>query len=68
MPNPLETLRSRIDQRQVLVGVIGLGYVGLPLLQAFIKAGFRTIGYDIDQAKVDRLLAGESYIRHIPAE
>jgi UDP-N-acetyl-D-glucosamine dehydrogenase len=68
MPNPLETLRSRIDQRQVLVGVIGLGYVGLPLLQAFNKAGFRTIGYDIDQAKVDRLLAGESYIRHIPAE
>ena len=43
MPNPLETLRSRIDQRHVLVGVIGLGYVGLPLLQAFIKAGFRTI-------------------------
>jgi UDP-N-acetyl-D-glucosamine dehydrogenase len=68
MPNPLETLQSQIDQKQALVGVIDLGYVGLPLLQAFIKAGFRTVGYDIDQAKVDRLLAGESYIRHIPAE
>ena len=50
------------------MGVIGLGYVGLPLIQAFIKAGFSTIGYDVDQAKVDQLLAGKSYISHIPAQ
>ena len=42
--------------------------VGLPLLRAFIKAGFGTIGYDIDQAKVDQLLQGQSYIAHIPSD
>jgi UDP-N-acetyl-D-glucosamine dehydrogenase len=50
------------------VGVIGLGYVGLPLVRAFVAAGFRTMGFDVDQAKVQDLLAGKSYIRHIPAE
>ena len=63
-----EQLREKIARKTAKVGVIGLGYVGLPLLQAFIKAGFHTIGYDIDQAKVARLLAGESYIRHVPSE
>jgi UDP-N-acetyl-D-glucosamine dehydrogenase len=48
------------------VGVIGLGYVGLPLLREFLEKGFRAIGFDIDPAKVDRLNKGESYIRHIP--
>ncbi|MGE0608668.1 MAG: nucleotide sugar dehydrogenase, partial [Pirellulales bacterium] len=50
------------------VGIIGLGYVGLPLIQAFMKAGFNTIGYDVDQSKVDSLLAGKSYISHIKSE
>jgi UDP-N-acetyl-D-glucosamine dehydrogenase len=50
------------------VGIIGLGYVGLPLVRAFVEAGFSTLGFDVDQTKVDRLLAGESYIGHIPAE
>jgi UDP-N-acetyl-D-glucosamine dehydrogenase len=45
-----------------------LGYVGLPLIRAFIKVGFHTLGFDIDQTKVDKLLAGQSYIKHIPAE
>jgi len=47
--------------------VNGLGYVGLPLVRAFIGAGFSTMGFDVDQAKVDRLLAGQSYIGHIPS-
>jgi UDP-N-acetyl-D-glucosamine dehydrogenase len=68
MSSTSELLRDRIASRNAKVGVIGLGYVGLPLLQAFIKAGFQTIGYDIDQTKVDHLLAGESYIRHVPPE
>jgi UDP-N-acetyl-D-glucosamine dehydrogenase len=68
VPTTFEVLKSKIDTKTATVGVIGLGYVGLPLLQAFIKAGFQTIGYDIDRTKVDRLLAGESYIKHIPAE
>lgn len=49
------------------IGVVGLGYVGLPLIQAFVKAGFRTMGFDVDQSKVDRLKTGQSYIGHIPS-
>ena len=64
--------RARLEtlfvDKTARVGVIGLGYVGLPLIRAFIKAGFRTLGFDVDANKVQRLLAGESYIRHIPAE
>lgn len=61
-------LIQKIKERTAGVGVIGLGYVGLPLVQEFSKAGFRVIGLDIDQNKVDRLSRGESYIRHIPSE
>lgn len=68
MAGTSEILAGKIADKSARVGVIGLGYVGLPLLQAFIKAGFSTIGYDVDQTKVERLLAGESYIAHIPAE
>ncbi len=62
-----ELLEQRIRDRAAVVGVIGLGYVGLPLIKAFVEAGFKTIGFDVDQAKVDRLLAGQSYIEHIPS-
>ena len=65
MTNPLE---QAIGEKSATVGVIGLGYVGLPLVRTFVAAGFRTLGFDVDQAKVDRLLAGESYIEHIPVE
>ena len=60
-------LKQAISNKTATVGVVGLGYVGLPLIQAFIRAGFRTMGFDIDQSKVKRLLAGESYIGHIPS-
>ncbi|MEC7696065.1 MAG: nucleotide sugar dehydrogenase [Planctomycetota bacterium] len=60
-------LGAAIENGTASVGVIGLGYVGLPLIDAFATSGFRTIGFDIDQKKVDRLLAGESYIGHISA-
>jgi len=63
-----EALEKKIRDKSAVVGVIGLGYVGLPLLNAFIKAGFRTIGFDIDQRKVETLLQGKSYIKHIPPE
>jgi UDP-N-acetyl-D-glucosamine dehydrogenase len=59
---------SRIQKRDFVVGVVGLGYVGLPLLLCFVEKGFRTIGIDIDSKKGIALLKGESYIRHIPAE
>jgi UDP-N-acetyl-D-glucosamine dehydrogenase len=61
------SLLSRIDRREAVVGVIGLGYVGLPLIRAFGDKGFRTIGFDVDPAKVKALNAGESYIRQIPS-
>ena len=64
----IHTLEEAIGNRSAKIGVIGLGYVGLPLIRAFISAGFRTLGFDIDQSKVDKLLAGQSYIKHISAE
>ena len=63
-----EALEQKIRDKSAVVGVIGLGYVGLPLLNAFIKAGFKTIGFDIDHKKVETLRQGQSYIKHIPAE
>jgi len=61
-------LKTAIAGKSATIGVVGLGYVGIPLIQAFIKAGFNTMGFDIDQSKVDRLLAGQSYIGHIPSD
>ncbi|MFH0921264.1 MAG: nucleotide sugar dehydrogenase [Fibrobacterota bacterium] len=55
-------LLKKIKDRTACVGVIGQGYVGLPLALEFAKAGFTTIGFDVDQAKVDRLNKGDSYI------
>ena len=63
-----ESLRSAIDERRICVGIVGLGYVGLPLVQAFLAAGYRVRGYDVDDGKVSSLKAGRSYIKHIPSE
>ena len=59
-------LLARLQDRAATVGVIGLGYVGLPLARALARAGFRVLGFDIDAAKVDKLNAGLSYIKQIP--
>jgi UDP-N-acetyl-D-glucosamine dehydrogenase len=61
------SLEEAIRRRTAKVGVIGLGYVGLPLIRAFVRAGYPTMGFDVDQGKVDRLVAGQSYIGHIPS-
>ena len=66
MPEALSSLRTRIDRRTATVGIIGLGYVGLPLARAFSAAGFPVLGFDIDAAKVAKLNAGRSYIKQIP--
>jgi UDP-N-acetyl-D-glucosamine dehydrogenase len=63
-----ESLEQKLNNKSAIVGVIGLGYVGLPLIRAFIAGGYRTMGFDVDATKVERLLAGESYIGHIPSE
>ena len=56
---------SLVEKRELRVGIIGLGYVGLPLVLLFSQEGFAVTGFDIDAAKVDRLNAGESYIHRI---
>ena len=61
-------LLSKIQRKEAKVGIIGLGYVGLPLLIRFGKAGFPIMGFDIDTRKIDALLHGRSYIKHIPIE
>ena len=61
-------LLNRIKNRQAAVGVIGIGYVGLPLVIEFCKAGFPVTGLDVDQRKIDMLLQGQSYIKHIQNE
>jgi UDP-N-acetyl-D-glucosamine dehydrogenase len=63
-----DSLLDRITNRTARVGVIGLGYVGLPLALLFEEAGFPVIGFDVDPAKAEALHRGESYIRHIGAE
>jgi UDP-N-acetyl-D-glucosamine dehydrogenase len=64
--NRLHELGQRIDAREACIGVIGLGYVGLPLAVEFSKAGFRVTGFDVDANKVDALGKGVSYIDDVP--
>jgi UDP-N-acetyl-D-glucosamine dehydrogenase len=61
-------LIDKIQDRSATVGVIGLGYVGLPLVIQFVKAGFTSYGFDVDPEKIKCLEAGKSYIKHIPSE
>ncbi|MCE9532520.1 MAG: nucleotide sugar dehydrogenase [Planctomycetes bacterium] len=67
MSTSFSALLSRIQSRQAVVGIIGLGYVGLPLARAFSQNGFRVLGFDVDPAKVRKLTDGQSYIQQIPA-
>jgi len=61
------TLIEKINSNSTIIGVIGLGYVGLPLVIRFSEEDFRVVGFDIDEEKVQKLNDGESYLRHIPA-
>lgn len=62
-----ERFLERVKSRDCQVGVLGLGYVGLPLCLAFAEAGFRALGFDVDAKKVEILAAGGSYIEHMDA-
>jgi UDP-N-acetyl-D-glucosamine dehydrogenase len=59
------SLEEKIAARSAVIGIIGLGYVGLPLALAFVEGGFPVLGFDIDPGKVERLSAGDCYIRHL---
>ena len=63
----MTTLNQKLQDRNALVGVIGLGYVGLPLAVAFGEAGYSVLGFEVDSSKVDALLEGTSYIPDIDA-
>lgn len=62
MKNIKETLIKKIENHEIVVGVVGLGYVGLPLAVEKAKAGFKTIGFDVQQEKVDLVNQGHNYI------
>lgn len=64
----MNELLGKIQKKEATVGIIGLGYVGLPLLIRFGEAGFPLIGFDVDSRKVNDLLHGQSYIKHIPMQ
>ena len=59
------SLLPKVQDGSAIIGVIGLGYVGLPLLHAFHTAGFRVMGFDIDPRKIEALRAGKNYLKHL---
>lgn len=61
-------LLKKIEGKQAKLGVIGLGYVGLPLAVEFARAGFTVVGYDVDARRVGELMAGKSYIPDVPSD
>jgi UDP-N-acetyl-D-glucosamine dehydrogenase len=64
----LNTLQAKLNDKTALIGIVGLGYVGLPLLLRYVEAGYRVLGLDIDPDKPAKLHRGETYIKHISAE
>ncbi len=62
-----QTLLKKIESKQAVVGVMGLGYVGLPLVREFARGGLKSVGFDVDPEKIKKLNAGKSYIEHIPS-
>lgn len=64
----LERLVAKLNNRSAVIGIVGLGYVGLPLMLRYADIGFRVLGIDIDAEKVGRLNNGQSYIEHISAK
>src|ERR1700704_4968065 len=63
-----EVLAEKIRTRGARVGVIGLGYVGLPLAVEFARAGFTVTGFDVDASKIAEINAGRSYIPDVPGD
>ena len=63
-----DVLKEKIETNTALVGVIGLGYVGLPLAHAMHQGGLPVLGFDVDQSKIDKLATGENYLKHLGAD
>lgn len=67
MSEQKQTSIAKFKNKEALIGILGLGYVGLPLMLRYNAIGFRVLGIDIDESKVNALNSGQSYIEHIPA-
>jgi UDP-N-acetyl-D-glucosamine dehydrogenase len=67
-PSAGDTLLAKAADRSALFGIVGLGYVGLPLAMELVRAGYRVLGFDISTGAVERLNRGESHIQDVPAE
>lgn len=61
------TLIEKLNNKTAVIGIVGLGYVGLPLMLRYVEVGYRVLGFDIDKSKVESLKQGGSYIEHIPS-
>ena len=61
----MSPLLTKLKDKTAVVGVVGLGYVGLPLMAAFHRAGLRVIGFDLDPRKIEMLHKGENYLKHL---
>ena len=59
---------QKFADKTAKIGIVGLGYVGLPLMLRYVDIGYQVLGFDIDKTKVDKLNKGESYIEHIPSD
>jgi UDP-N-acetyl-D-glucosamine dehydrogenase len=64
----LDSLITKLKEKKAVIGIVGLGYVGLPLMLRYCEVGYKVVGFDVDQSKVDLLRNGESYIEHIPSQ
>ena len=63
--SPAATLMHKLESKTATIGVVGLGYVGLPLARAIFDAGYKVIGYDLDTTKIEKLKRGENYYHHL---
>jgi len=66
--NEINELLSKIESRDAVIGIIGLGYVGLPLCREFVRGGAKVLGIDVDPRKIEAIQAKKTYIEHIPDE
>lgn len=64
----MNNLITKLKEKKAVIGIVGLGYVGLPLMLRYCEVGYKVIGFDVDQSKVDLLHNGESYIEHISSQ
>jgi len=63
-----QQLLEKLNNKSAVIGIVGLGYVGLPLVLRYAEVGYRVVGFDIDKSKMDHIANGTSYIEHISAE